>query len=297
MSLKYLLVKKFWTIIVFMISSNKQSVEDLIVETLAKNPYTEGPDLVLLINKLRSKTTKQAVYSALKYLTESETVAKVGNKYFLSRLWLQKINQLFKNQKEKELTRDAIFNLKEKESISYHFPSLLTCDTYWAHIFTLLTEWISKDIPVFVWNPHEIFIIGRNRIEKSCLKEFEEQNKYAFFITRGKTYLDMEFKKTWNNNYVSISTDDKLKFANNYYLNIFKDFIIEVFIDEKLMREIDNFYKNNQKLNEENIKTFEKTFQKKYPVRMKISRKNKKAILLRKKLSKDFFIPKHLKIS
>lgn len=291
-----MLVKKFWTIIPFMIASKKQSIEDIIIETLAKNPYTEGPNLVLLIRKTRSKTTKQAVYSALKSLIESETVVKIGNKYFISRIWIHKVNQLFKDQKEKEFARDAIFDLEDKESISYHFPSLLSCDTYWAHVSNLLIEWTPHDCPIFVWNPHEIFAIGRNQIEKDIFKEFQEKNKYAFFITRGETPLDMEFKKTWGNDHVSINTDNEIKFANNYYLNVFKDFIIEVFIDEKLMKEIDNFYKNNSKLNPENIKIFENLLSKKYPVRMKISRKKNKASLLRKKLSKDFYIPKHLKI-
>lgn len=292
-----MLVKKIWTILENVIESKKQSIEDIIIETLAKNPYTLGPDLLLLIQKIRPKTTKQALYSALKSLIESETVAKIGSKYFLSRLWLQKINKLFKTQKEKEVVRDVIFDLKEKESISYHFPSLLVCDTYWAHVFNLLIDWIPKDSPTFVWNPHEIFTVGRIQIEKDIFWEFQEKNKYAFFITRGETPLDMEFKKTWKNDYVSISTDNKLKFENSYYLNIFKDFIIEVFLDEKLTKEIDNFYKNTPKLNPENIKLFENLLSKKYPVRMKISRKKEKASLLRKKLSKDFYIPKHLKLN
>jgi len=280
-----------------MIESKKQSIEDIVVETLAKNPYTLGPDLLLLIQKIRPKTTKQALYSALKSLMESETVAKIGNKYFLSRLWLQKINKLFKTQKEKEIVRDVIFDLKDKESISYHFPSLLTCDTYWAHVFNLLIDWTPEDCPIFVWNPHEIFTVGRNQIEKDIFKEFQEKNKYAFFITRENSVLDLEFKKIWSNSHVSITTDDKIKFENSYYLNIFQDFIIEVYLDEKLTKEIDNFYKNNQKLNGDNIKIFENLFSKKYPVRMKISRKKEKASLLRKKLSKDFFIPKHLKLN
>ena len=246
----------------FVIVSNKQSIEDIIIETLAKNPYTNGPNLVLLINKSRPKTTKQAVYSALKSLIESETVAKIGSKYFLSRLWLHKVNQLFKIQKEKEIVKDAIFDLQEKESISYYFPSLLICDTYWAHVFNLLIDWIPEDSPVFVWNPHEIFTIGRNQTEKYTFEEFREKNKYAFFTTRGNTSIDMETKKTWSSNHVSINTDNKIDFANNYYLNIFKDFIIEVFINEKIMKEIENFYKNNSKITLENMKIFEGLFSK-----------------------------------
>ncbi len=44
-----------------MILSKKQSIEDLIVETLAKKPYIEGVELISAISKLRPHTTKQIV--------------------------------------------------------------------------------------------------------------------------------------------------------------------------------------------------------------------------------------------
>ncbi len=281
----------------YMIGSKKQSIEDIIVEILAKNPYLEGLNLVLLINKIRANTTKQAVYTALKFLLESEVVAKVGSKYFLSRLWLNKVNRLFEIQKEKEVVRDAIFDLKDKESITYHFPSLLTCDTYWGHIANLLIDWVSADCPVFIWNPHNFFVIGRNEVEKDLFKAFERNNKYGFYTTRGNTALDREFKKSWTTKHVSVNTDDTISFPNSYYLNVFGHFVIEIFIDEKLKDEIDSFYGTNEKLTPESILLFEKIISKRYPIRMKISNKNKKAIQLRKKLSKDFFIPKELKIA
>ncbi len=279
-----------------MIVSKKQSIEDIIVETLAKNPYTEGPALVQLINIIRPKTTKQAVYAALKLLQSSETVAKVGNKYFLSRVWLQKIYQLFRDQKQKEIVRDAIFDLNEKESISYHFPSLLSCDTYWAHVFNLLVEQIPKNCPTFLWNPHQIFIIGRTDIEKDIFTEFERQEKHGYFIIGGNTPLDKEFKRKWTNNYVSIDINDTRLFPNTYYLNVIGDFIIGVFFSKKLAEEIEKFYHTNHSLTPQKISAFENLLSSRCPIRMKISRKKTQAGVLRKKLCKNFFIPHNIKI-
>ncbi len=280
-----------------MLVSKKQSIEDSIVETLAKNPYQEGPTLVGFIQQLRHSTTKQAVYSALKSLMESEIVAKVGKKYFLSRVWLHKILKLFEQQKRKELTNDAIFDLQDGEYISYYFPSLLTCDTYWAHVFKLLTEWVSKDIPVFIWNPHQWFIVGRKTIETDILKEFSTKNKYAYYTISGNTPLDVEFKKTWTSTYVSIHIGKNALFPHTYHLNLFGDFIVEVFIDVGLAAKIDNFYKKNKKLTTETITTFEKLLAHRHFVRMKITKNKKKAIMLRKKLVKDFYVSKELKVN
>ncbi len=277
-----------------MLISNKQSVEDILIEKLARNPYIDGVSLVSQVQQTRSNTTKQAVYTALKDLKENEIVAKVKDKYFLTRIWLSKMNQLFRSKGQ--LERDAIFDLKEGESISYHFPSVFTCDTYWAHVFNLLIEWIPKERPVFVWNPHQWFAIGRIDVEKNIFKEYLVQNKKAYYLIQGKTELDKEFSKTWKNDNVSIAIGDKTSFAHNYYLNVFDDFIIEVFIDMKLANKIEGFYAAHSKATEEDIVKFENLIKQKLPVRMKISRKKDKAKLLRKKLSKTFFIPKDLNI-
>lgn len=93
-----------------------------------------------------------------------------------------------------------------------------------------------------------------------------------------------------NHCFVTININNKLPFKQNYYLNIFGDFIIEVFLDKKLTHKIEDFYQNHETLTKENISEFEKLINEKYPVQMKISKNKDKAHLLRKKLSKDFYL-------
>lgn len=267
-----------------------------MAENLAKNPYSTGPQLVALVNKTRQNTTKQAVYTAIKSLMGSEVVAKVGHTYFLSRVWLGTVNELFKVQKEKELARDAIFDLHEKESISYHFPNLLTCDTYWAHVFTLLMEWIPAERPIVGWMPHEWFAIGRQEVERNIFKEHETRSKYMFYTIGGTTPLDIDFKREWKNPFVLVHTDKEARFPRTYYLHVFDDFLIEVFAVEELAREIDNFYETHKNLTTENRAFFELLINKKSPVRMKISRRKNKALRLRKQLTKNFHVPAGLTI-
>ena len=274
-----------------MLLAHKQSVEDLVAESLAKNPYSTGPQLVALVNKTRENTTKQAVYTALKALIESEVVAKVGHTYFLSRVWLTKVNELFKEQKERALVRDAVFDLREGESISYHFPSLLSCDTYWAHVFSMFTEWIDPSIPIMIYMPHEWFVIGRAEVEKDIFKGFEDNKKLALFTIGDSSPLDMQFKREWKSPFVQTHLTDVNLFERNYHVHIFGDFLIEVFIAEELAQDIDGFYATNSTLSLERVAEFEKLVTKKLPVRMKISRKPAKAARLRKQLSKNFYLP------
>jgi hypothetical protein len=275
-----------------MLLARKQDIEEIIAENLAKNPYSTGPQLVAMVNRTRDNTTKQAVYTALKNLMESEVVAKVGHTYFLSRVWLAKVEQLFSTQKEKEVVRDAVFDLKEGQSISYKFPTLLTCDTYWAHVFSILSEWIDPKVPIIIYMPHEWFVIGRTEVEKDVFKGFEQHKKLALFTIGDVTPLDQLFKREWKSEFVQTHLDEKNGFPRSYHVHIFGDFLIEVFIADDLAREIDCFYEENQTLTEENSKSFQALINRKSSVRMKISRKPQKAIRLRKQLAKSFHIPR-----
>ena len=280
---------------VIVLLAQKQSIEDLVAENLAKNPYSTGPQLVAMVNKTRENTTKQAVYTALKHLMESEVVAKVGHTYFLSRVWLSRVNHLFQEQKERETVRDAVFDLREGESISYHFPSLLSCDTYWAHIFSVLTEWIDSSIPIMIYMPHEWFVIGRADVEKNIFNGFGVNKKHALFTIGGTTPLDMQFKREWKSDFVQTHLSGDESFERRYHVHIFGDFLIEVFVAEELAREIDEFYAAHTTLATEDITLFEALISKKFAVRMKISRKKKKASRLRKQLLRPFYLPAPLR--
>jgi len=278
-----------------MLLSEKQTIEDYIIESLAKLPYQTGPELVNSINTIRKGTTKQAVYVVLQPLLITEVIAKVNSKYYISKLWIDKISLLL-NIQNYNLNNESIFELKNNESISYKFPSLMTCDTYWAHLFNLLIKWIPHDQPIFVWNPHEWFVIGRSKEEEKMFNLFEENNKTAFYTISGDTQLDKLFKKTSSNNVLKINIGNNIPLKQNYYVNIFSDYIIEVYLNKELTNNIENFYQKNTTLTKKNIKYFENLINEKYPVRMKISKNKDKASLLRKKLSKDFYIPSEYKI-
>lgn len=273
-----------------MLLGQKQHIEDILAENLAKNPYSTGPQLVALVQKGRENTTKQAVYAALRSLLASEVVSKVGHTYFLSRVWLSRVEQLFAAQKVKEMARDAIFDLKEGESISYRFPSLLSCDTYWAHAFQILTEWIHPNVPIMIYMPHEWFAIGRIEVEHGVFKAFDENKKLALFTIGGTSALDKEFKREWKSPFVQTHLTDEHGFDRSYHLHIFDDFLIEVFVGDELTVEIDTFYAQNETLSPENIAAFEALVSKRAPVRMKISRKAKRAAKMRKQLAKHFHV-------
>lgn len=275
-----------------MILSSNQSTEDIIIEIVATSPYIKGADLVMGVKKRRTTTAKQTIYTALQNLITNEVISKVNGTYFLSRIWLYKINKLF----QKTENADAILELKDGDFITYSFPNLLSCDMYWAHALNLLLDRMHKNQPVFIWNPHEWFIIGRKEVETDFLKRFKQQNIRCFFVTRDTSLLDKEFKNTWNDSHVSINIDNKISLKDNCYITVFGNIVIEVFITDGFTKKIEKFYQKHQKATADVIRDFEKILSEKQRIRMKISNNPEKAFMLRKRLSKDFHIPKYLSL-
>ena len=276
-----------------MLYTERKNIDDLIVEILSKRPNITGPELLAAIQKHRLSTTKQAMYYALGYLLDAEVVVKIGTGYSISNIWRLKIqNNLIKDSSDLQ----SVFGLNEGESISLKFPSLITADFYWAHLFTELTDWVPENVPVFIWNPHEWFVIGREAVEREVLENFATKNKKAYFSISGKTALDKDFRKVYTSEHLSVNTGVTAIFPNHIYVNVFKDILVEVFLSKDLVREIDKFYETHQvsikQLTPEEQGEFIKIVSKKYPVRIKVSKNTKKASEIKKKLAKDFIIPK-----
>jgi hypothetical protein len=159
-----------------------------------------------------------------------------------------------------------------------------------------LIVWIPRDRPFFFWLPHEWFIIGRSKEDIEMFKLIQRERKLVFYSVSGKTELDKKFKKQLTSNSAKINIGNTLPFKQNYYLNVFDDFILEIYLDKKLTEKIENFYKKHNDITLANMTEFENLIKEKYPVRMKISRDKKKAAKLRKQLSKDFYIPSEYEI-
>ncbi len=277
-----------------MLLSHKHNIDDIIIEKLAQKPYITGPQLVALVASARGRVAKQSVYTALDTLIADEIVTKLGSEYLLSKVWINRIYGLLGAYNVQKIPNESIFDLSDGESISYHFPSLLSCDTYWEHIVNTLIETTPSDKPLIFWNPHEWFRIARYVVERDIFDSFVRNEKYAFFITRGTSPLDRDFKVSWRNSHCAINTDDELKLANNCYMNLFDDFIIEVFLDQEMTNKIEQYFQTTTTVTLENTHILEKLITDKHSIRMKISKNAKRAAKLRKRLLRDFYVPEHL---
>ncbi|OGI84031.1 hypothetical protein A2997_00520 [Candidatus Nomurabacteria bacterium RIFCSPLOWO2_01_FULL_36_10b] len=275
----------------------KKKIEDIIIDILSSGPE----NTLILIEKIRGirhTTTKQAVYKVLRGLRDNEVIVQRREEVMISNVWLGKISDFIETTQMHYLSSaqlshqrpDSNFlSLKEKEKISYTFKTFETTDIFWAHAFNILTTVSSSLFPVGLYNPHEWFILTRPESELFIFDNMKKENKSIMILAGGTTPLDIFVKKYFDATHKRyFACPDKLFPKRNYYVNVFDDFIIEVWLDHKISERIDNFYNTTTTFNDIEREKLLDITRAKGRNKLVISRNKAKADKLRKVFKKYF---------
>lgn len=279
-----------------MFSSNPKNLEERILGHLQKGSCRVS-DLIEDIKKYRPKTTKQGVYASLRALRKNETVVLHGGFVSLNTVWLDKMSDYFSAAlhiyTSPSTKADAVLSLQDGDSVQYYFQDPVVTDAFWSHIFYLLTTTISKSESVFLYNPHEWFLLARTENEKSLMDHVIDQSRLYLMTVGNKFPLDRYVSKYFDGTKAQYFMADKRLFPKeNYYLNIIGDFLIEVWLDPIITKKLDEFYKQAKQLTQEGKKALQKIVTLRGRSKLKISRNSKKAARLKKMLGGAFYLSK-----
>jgi len=274
----------------------KKPIEELILETLQKGSLL-SVDLIEEIFKLRKGTTKQGVYRVLRKLNEEEKILIHNKNISLNLHYLKKMTNFFNLAEHfylpKNLNNSDFLNLSDKEKISYTFKKVDMLDAFWTHIFYMLNEIIDSKNPIYVYNPHEWFTYVRKDSDDAIIESNKEKTRQILLTISNNDFLDKDFVRKMRSETLQCNIDTKKIFnKDNYYISVLSDYIIEVYIDEKVSKEIDIFFKevkNFDDIEKEKLKDIVSKIGKN---KMIISRDKIRAEKLKKILGKDFFIKK-----
>ncbi len=227
--------------------SKDQKIEDLIIEALVSGPQ-ETASLLEAINAKRAGTTKQAVYKALRHLRSDEVIIQTRGEVALSSLWLKKLATFTEQARLNYSMNDQpsldFLALKNGEKIVYWFKSFEATDIFWGHAFDILIDKTPKSTPVCIYNPQEWFLLARPETETFLFNRFKTIDRKLFLIAGNRDALDIEAQKYFDGEITNYYASPKSLFEkNNYNVNIFNDYLIEVWLDPKISELIDQFYK------------------------------------------------------
>jgi hypothetical protein len=269
-------------------------IEEYILKYLQTGPVLML-DLVKMIKIDRPKTTKQAVYAALRILKKSEQILTYKGMASLNLTWLNSMVNYFilakHNYIKGERDQNGFIDLEDKEKIKYYFNNSIKADIFWTHALYLLVERNKQGEPVFLYNPHEWFLLVRNENEQNVFKTINRKGHQILLTTGDNLFLDKYVRKYFDNNLSQYNTREKPLFIeNNYYINIIGDFLIEVWLDKKMSDKIDYFYKNTGAWNEEAHKKLNTIINTESRMKIIISRNNKKAEKIKSSLKRHFLL-------
>jgi len=276
-------------------SLNKpKRIEDYILRYLQSGPILML-DLVKKIQNDRLKTTKQAVYAALRILKQNEQIITYKGMASLNLSWLNAMVNYFalaQNSYAKgDPAQGSFIDLENKEKIKYYFKNPIKADIFWTHALYLLIERSAAKEPIFIYNPHEWFLLARADNEKEVFKTIIEKGHRLLLTVGGNTFLDRYIKKSFDNDssqYHSLETP--LFKEKNYYLNIVGDFLIEVWLDKNISDKIENFYKDATAWDENRLAELKDIISGESRMKIVISRNQQKAEKIKRSLKKYFVL-------
>jgi hypothetical protein len=270
-----------------MLFTSKETVEDIIVRLLSRGKTTplKLHEAIVLYGE---NVTVQAVYKALRYLIQDTVVVKSGKYVEISQEWVNKVSSTFN-------TQNTLPQLADGEAAIYNYKSLVNLDAYWKHLMSALDDKFSQ-YPVFLYSPYHIWyhISERAQSESDYFESFAKEHQYAFLVIGNETALDKKFKNEYQNDFLQIDTWRSSQWKETDNLTIINDYIINTILDKKLVEAIKKYY-SSALSGEQATVELNKVLSAPNISKIKIERNAKKARMLRKKLFKNFYLPKEVK--
>ena len=272
-----------------MIFSINEDIKDIIIKELLNKEETVENIHKILTTKYKEKITIFGIYKILDKLKKEEVITKAEKKYIVSEQWRLKV---IENLSKKE---NDFIKLEEGEKLDFKFNSLTNLDHYWKNI-AISIDRENLDFPVFFLAPHGFWMFideSRKNSEKEYYKSFNERKINLYQSIQNESLFDKEFKKEFSSEYIKINTGEKIENKNTNHIAIFGDYITTTVLSKNITDKIDKLYKEEKDLNIFKEKFLKIEIENKN-ARLIVERNKKKAKMLRKKLSKNFYIPKDL---
>lgn len=269
-----------------MLLGTKKTLYDHITEALLGKPMSVSQIKNYLISQ-KVPATIQGIYKTLRELIHENVVVKQKTNYLVSSVWRSRLNNLVSNR--------LGFKLLSGERLMYRFSKVDSYDMFWKHMIQdIQTE--LETYPVFHADPHNFWYLvpGREESEIEYYKAFETTRTHVFSIIGGTTLFDKKLKQDHSHNYQQYYFDNHYPFNRRDHLSVIGPYIITTRVSVSLARVTDRLYETcftEQELSEK----LEPEFKKHGTVVMTVEHNEEKAKAMRKKMSKDFHIPRELR--
>jgi hypothetical protein len=267
-----------------------ETVEETIVELL-RNQEMGGKKLRAELEKKGISVSSQAVYNALKKLTQQEVVLKKRTSYGLNYVWLKRLSAFSKVPSDSESS--ALFRLEdlhEGDSVTYHFKDLNSAGAFWMHIHQIILDSLMPNEIAALYSTNEWTSVVRAPQDMEWAETAAKSNKLTLFAIGKSNQHNKSYKSKYESGNLIISVGNDYGFPLGYYLNVFNDYIVELIVPSSVEGKITQIFKEITKpadlrsaLNAIDSKGLK--------IKLVIKKNHSQAKRLFRKVAKDFYIP------
>ncbi len=253
-------------------------MKNLVFTILTKEYPLKIIELTNIIRKRYGKqVTFQAVRKAILELVKEEILINEDNKFSINKEWIkntkQSIDKLYLEINEEKTKPKSIDSIEQGKVSVFTFKSLNEMMKFWQEI---VADWpknfkkgdynLNCYLAAHTWEG----LLHPDR-EKDIMEKLSDLGIKSYLLITSNTPLDNYTIRF----YKSLGLKTKIVksssfFDRNYYVGTYGDTIVQAKYPEELVKEMDNFFKNNKSIDKLNLKDLSDIVNKKIEIKLTV---------------------------
>lgn len=265
-------------------------IEEIVLELLLGTRHASIGELIKRVGQRRGGVTKQGVYRVLRKLKRDGKIIIYRRSVSINTLWLEKLRSTIKNLSSVSMF-DDLSSLKREEKIVIESRGLTETDALWSEAFINIENRIGAKYPLYLYNPHNWTILIQPEIDRLHVDRLRYKQRLMFLSIGGRTSLDKETVQLVAREKIHCSLSSLFKIP--HYVAIIGNYILIVKLSQKGNAFIDKVFR--ERISPEEAAREIKMTSGEIKAKIFIENNPAKAKELKKKIARDFFIPKQNK--
>lgn len=263
-------------------------IEGLILNILLRDGSLSTKELLGKVFADRS-CTRQGMYRALRKLKTEEKIVVYKSAVSINNFWREQLQSLLTANDPAVTIVGDVRGLKKDDRISLRLHGLSIADQVWSHIFIPIEKELSPQHPLFLYNPHNWTALLREETDRVHAQRLEQNRRPTYLLIGSVTRLDKTVTRSMEFKYLEYSFSSSSRFP--FYIAVIGDYIFQMKLLGDGNVKIDSIFSTEHdvtiakdllaKLDSQKIKC-----------RIIIEKSPLKAVQWKKRIGKDFYIPK-----
>ena len=265
-------------------------IEEMVLELLLGARKVSVEELIKRVGQRRGGATKQGVYRVLRKLKRDGKIVIYKSSVSINTLWIEKLRSM-----TRDLSGSSMFNdlssLKEEEKVVIEGRGLAETDALWSEAFINIENKISAKYPLYLYNPHNWTILVQPETDRMHADRLRHKQRPIFLSIGGRTALDKETVRLASLEKIHCSLSSLFRVPHS--IAIIEDYVISVKLSQKGSASLDKVFRECS-FPSEAVRAI-KAISGGMKAKIIIENDPAKAKGLKKKIARDFFVPKQNK--